>query len=102
MAIADIHYEILDKCAPPQIRQQILGIVLCLEVPLFSFTMLVTELTHTLLYPRLDHKWVKISTISNGFWCQDYPIYFNFLRMIDKIIVGYSILLLKSGLTRNG
>jgi hypothetical protein len=25
--------------------------VLCLEIPLFSFTMLVTELTHTLLYP---------------------------------------------------
>ncbi len=49
MVIADIHYEILDKCAPPQIRQQILGIVLCLEIPLFPFTMLVTELTHKLL-----------------------------------------------------
>ena len=50
MAVADIQDEIFDILTPPQIRQQILGIVLCLEVPLFPFAMLVTELTHTLLY----------------------------------------------------
>jgi hypothetical protein len=49
MAVANIQNEIFDILTPPQIRQQILGIVLCLEVPLFSFPMLVTELTHKLI-----------------------------------------------------
>ena len=57
MAVADIQDEIFDILTPPQIRQQILGVVLCLVIPLLPFTMLVTELTHKLLslsnYP--DH-----------------------------------------------
>ena len=50
LAIADIPYEIFDEVASPQVRQQILRIVLCFEIPLFPFTMLVAELTHRLLY----------------------------------------------------
>ena len=74
MAIAEIHYEILDKCAPPQVRQQILGIVLCLEIPLFPFTMLVTELTHKLLYPQQSIRTLRRSLCARGGLDFDLPL----------------------------
>lgn len=49
MAATNIQDEIFDILTPLQISQQILGIMLCFEVPLFSFAMLVTELAHKLL-----------------------------------------------------
>jgi hypothetical protein len=51
LAAADIQDEILDILTSLKISQQILGIMLCFEVPLFSFAVLMTELTHKLLYP---------------------------------------------------
>ena len=93
MAIADIRYEILDKCAPPQIRQQILGIVLCLEIPLFPFTMLVTELTHTLLYPQ------KILCLAQDLSHQDNNQNNTFTQ---KWLDQNWVILPKTGLTENG
>jgi hypothetical protein len=53
MAVANILDEISDILASLKIGQQILRIMLCFEVPLFSFAMLMTELTHKLLNPQL-------------------------------------------------
>jgi hypothetical protein len=41
-----LSYEISDEPAPSHIREQLLGIILGLQVPLLSFSMLVAELTH--------------------------------------------------------
>ena len=46
MAVTNIQDEIFDILTPLEISQQILGIMLCFEVPLFSFAMLITELAH--------------------------------------------------------
>jgi hypothetical protein len=49
VAAAKIPDEIFDILTPLQISQEILGIMLCFEVPLFSFAMLMAELAHKLI-----------------------------------------------------
>ena len=52
MAVTNIQDEIFDILTPLKISQQILGIMLCLEVPLFPFAVLMTELAHRQLFPQ--------------------------------------------------
>ena len=67
MAVTNIQDEIFDILTPLKIAQQILRIMLCLEVPLFSFTVLMTKLAHKLIKNRAERARLRVDPRAD-FW----------------------------------